>query len=192
MRIYTINKEAKFQQQKANNVLLLLLLLLYSFSITNLCAVTDSKDTTKAVPTDSTKFHRLMQFDSTMLHTENRDHPIKDVSFGAVLFRLMLGLLLLVALLYFGLYGFKKFAMQGKLFNKSGINGETLQIFSLNPKHSVYIVSILDCIYVLGVSPERIELLEKIEDPEKVESIKARIPEKQLNFKKIFEKKQQT
>ncbi|GEM_PF-3408499 len=87
------------------------------------------------------------------------------------LFRYIFGLLVVCGLLAVLWWVVRKYTGQGATLRRSHGNAHILETFSLNTRQSLYLVRLLDAVYVLGVSTERIELLDKITDPATVQRL---------------------
>ncbi len=103
-------------------------------------------------------------------------------NFGVMLFRMILALLFITILIY-GLAFFMKKLSKGNRNSNSGITNEIVNIFQLNNKQSLYFVKIIDEIYILGISPENISLIDKISNLEKIDKL---LENKQENFNDKF------
>ncbi|GEM_PF-6768228 len=90
-------------------------------------------------------------------------NPVPDLSFSVIkifaAMALVIGLLLLVNWLKTGKIGRRP---------ASGIELEMLGAITLGMKKSIALVKVADRILVVGIGQERIQLLDKIEDAEKI------------------------
>ena len=87
------------------------------------------------------------------------------------MFRYVLGLVVVLGLLVLLWYVLRRVGGHGPIGPHAGM--KRLASFPLNNRQSLVLVRMLDTIYVLGVSTERVELVDKITDPETVERLTA-------------------
>ncbi|MCD4828531.1 MAG: flagellar biosynthetic protein FliO [Candidatus Cloacimonetes bacterium] len=86
-------------------------------------------------------------------------------------FRYMFGLLVVVGLLGLLYYILRRLTGQGALQRGGGVVMHKLAAFALNSKQSLVLVRLLDTVYVLAVSAERVDLVEKIDDAETLKKL---------------------
>jgi flagellar biogenesis protein FliO len=103
----------------------------------------------------------------------------------------VLALVVIAVLLYAFVFLLKKlsgYGTLGKIGNESGL----IDMLPLANKQGIYVVNILDVIYVVGFSQENLVLLDKITDEETVKLLKMKKQDNKisLNFDQIFKGKQ--
>jgi flagellar biogenesis protein FliO len=106
-------------------------------------------------------------------------------------FKTVLALVVIAVLLYAFVFLLKKlsgYGTLGKIGNESGL----IDMLPLANKQGIYVVNILDVIYVVGFSQENLVLLDKITDEETVKLLKMKKQDNKisLNFDQIFKGKQ--
>lgn len=99
--------------------------------------------------------------------------PVPDVkapSFGIMMLKMVFSLLIIIVILYYMLKLIKRFNDQGGSYF-SNPHSKVLSVMTLDLKHRIYTVLLHEELYVIAVSPEKTELIEKITDPERKEQI---------------------
>ena len=82
--------------------------------------------------------------------------------------RMVFSLFVVAALIFIGHFLIKKFGGRGMKFGKD-MPMDVLSYLPIGPKKYIYLVHVVDCIFVLGVTDEQITLLHTIENPQLVE-----------------------
>ncbi|MBM7623509.1 flagellar biosynthetic protein FliO [Sporohalobacter salinus] len=97
----------------------------------------------------------------------------------------MLFYLLLIILLFFIVVKFIKKQSYFQGFNQ---NLQVLEKIYFNSDQALYLVKVIDEIWVLGISKERMELLSKVTDSDKIEELTDKMKNNDLKrgFKKFF------
>lgn len=84
---------------------------------------------------------------------------------------LIVSLIVIIILIYFTLYIFKKISHHGRLVTNIDKNAKILDIFPLNAKQSIYLVRLCDIIYLLAISGDNVQLIDKISEPDKIDRL---------------------
>ena len=113
-------------------------------------------------------------------HSQN-DMP----SFGTMIFKLIISLVIIVVILYFSIKIFKKYSSQGKFISNK--NSNIIDIMPLTNLQAIYIVQMYGLIYIMSVSNENVNLIEKIDDPERIKEI-MNSKQSQSKFNNILKK----
>ncbi|PID28497.1 MAG: hypothetical protein CSB55_04925 [Candidatus Cloacimonadota bacterium] len=118
-----------------------------------------------------------------------KDIPVPSMKMFA--FKTLLALLLIAGLLYLFVFILKKisgYGTLGKIGNDSGL----IDLLPLANKQGIYVVNILNIVYVVGFSQENIVLLDKITDEDTVRLLKMKKGKDKLpvKFEKLFKGKQ--
>lgn len=97
----------------------------------------------------------------------------------------MIFYLLLVILLFFIVI---KFIKNQSYFQGFNSNLQILEKIYFNSDQALYLVKVVDEVWVLGISKEEIELLSKVTDEDKIEELTEGLEDNKLNqnFKKFF------
>ncbi len=110
------------------------------------------------------------------------------------LFTFIFGLAVVFGLLFVFLWALKKFTVQGRRISQLRDQSKILEIIPLNAKNSLVIVKTLESIYVLGMTADRVDLIDKVTEPEILEKVNQSIdsvePIKFLDVMKKFGKKE--
>ncbi len=106
-------------------------------------------------------------------------------SFGMMIFKLIISLVIIVVILYFSIKIFKKYSSQGKFISNK--NSNIIDIMPLTNLQAIYVVEMYGLIYILSVSNDNVNLLEKIEDPDKIKEI-LDSKQQESKFNNIFKK----
>lgn len=100
--------------------------------------------------------------------------------------KLFFMLALIIGLIFAATYVFKRVSFYGKLSNFD--QSQILDVFPLSQKQAIYVVSMLDVIYILGISPNNVNLLDKISDSQQVKELQATVKAKRKIPYERFEK----
>lgn len=92
-----------------------------------------------------------------------------------VLIRILIGFTVTALLVV----GCKKFLNRFPVLSTKNPNipGRKLWSYSLSPRHSIYLVEVFGQVYLLGAGPEKVEILDRIEN-QKVDHYLAELDEK--------------
>ncbi len=90
----------------------------------------------------------------------------KGVSTLGSLGSFIFGLAVVFVLLFVFLWVLKRFTVQGRRISQLRDTTKILEITPLNAKNSIVIVKSLEAVYILGMTPDRIDLIDKVTDPE--------------------------
>ncbi len=82
--------------------------------------------------------------------------------------RMVFSLFVVAAFIFIGHFLIKKLGMRGMKFGKE-MPMDVLSYLPIGPKKYIYLVHVVGCIFVLGVTDEQITLLHTIENPQLVE-----------------------
>ena len=87
--------------------------------------------------------------------------PLED---PVVLIRILVGFTLTTLLIL----ACKKFLNKLPVLAPANLDvpGRKLWSYSLSPRHTIYLVEVFGKVYLIGTSPEKIEVLDRIENPE--------------------------
>ncbi len=107
-------------------------------------------------------------------------------SMGTMLFKTTLGLVLVIALIYFVLWLFRNLTSQGKFF--SAKNSRLIEIIPMGAKQSLYVIHLYGQIYILAVCGQNISIVDKISDPTKIAEIMQKATEKKISFSSVLGK----
>lgn len=107
--------------------------------------------------------------------TEEKAIDLKQDSFGSAVFRTVVALVLVVGLVYLGMYGLKRFVTRNRISGGVPIRvvGSTL----LGPKKGIYLVEVEDRRWVLGVTEATISFLGELEKKSRTEFQQTRMDE---------------
>jgi len=180
------------------NKALFCLLLIICFTQTAYSIPADSliqKENQTITPADSAndKTTDQIKADSSMVKdtsavAEAKSEIAPMPEFGQMVLNLLGAFALVIFLIYGITYFMKKLSRQGKLVNNLDSGAKILDIFPLNNKQAVYIVSLFDEVYILGITEDSIHLIDKIEDKEKIAKIMEQASRKSnLSFSKILQ-----
>ena len=120
----------------------------------------------------STGFISLEQYFQPAQTTDNQEPgtqyvtQAKDPNVGGLLVRTFVSLIAVLALLYLGVVGLKKYMMQRNGINKSLYSLKVIGSTFLGPKKAIYLVQAIDRILILGVTDAQVSLLSEITDQE--------------------------
>ena len=89
-----------------------------------------------------------------------------DPNVSGLLVRTFVSLIAVLALLYLGVIGLKKYLMQRNGINKSLATLKVIGSTFLGPKKAIYLVQVIDRILILGVTDTQVSLLSEITDQE--------------------------
>ncbi|ADL13135.1 flagellar biosynthetic protein FliO [Acetohalobium arabaticum] len=91
----------------------------------------------------------------------------------------------LIIILFFIVIKFIKKQRHLQGFNR---NLQILEKIYFNSDQALYLVKVIDEVWVLGISKERVELLSKVTDLDKIEKLTAELEDNNLkqSFKKFF------
>ncbi|MDD3050834.1 MAG: flagellar biosynthetic protein FliO [Candidatus Cloacimonetes bacterium] len=113
-------------------------------------------------------YDSLLVRDSLSTSLKTPDAP----SFSGMILNLVFSFLVIVVLIYVIAFFVKKLSRQGRMIKSCDKNSRILDIFPLNQKQAIYIVRLFEEIYILGVSEDSINLIEKVSDEKKEELLK--------------------
>ncbi len=174
------------------HLLCLLSLVLIFINLLAVYSLEDNILTTK----DTTQYDSRLDSLTQKLYTNTDDRPLPELktpSFSGMMMRMLISLFVLIIILYFALKFIKKLN-QGSGSILSNSSSKVLQVINLDLKHRVFTVLIHQNIYIIAVSAEKTELLEIINDQEKISQIIASISEQKdlpsfSSFVKLFKNK---
>jgi flagellar biogenesis protein FliO len=106
-------------------------------------------------------------------------------SFGTMIFKLIFSLFVIVVILYFSIKLFKKYSSQGKFLSNK--NSNIIDIMPLTNLQAIYVVQMYGLIYILSVSNENVNLIEKIDEPQRIRDILGS-KHQESKFNNIFKK----
>ncbi len=89
----------------------------------------------------------------------------------SVLIKTLFSLLAVLGLMLAIAWGFKNYSLNGKISVKNSINIEVLGRQSLQPRHTIYVLKVLNKIFVVGVTEKGIFNLTEISDKENVDKM---------------------
>ncbi len=111
--------------------------------------------------------------------------PSTMASLGTFIF----GLAVVFVLLFVFLWVLKRFTVQGRRISQLKDTSQILEITPLNAKNSLVIVKSLNAVYILGMTSDRIDLIDKVTDPailEKIEVSSGKL--EPIKFRDIMQK----
>jgi flagellar biosynthetic protein FliO len=142
--------------------------------------LSDSASALSANKLDSLSYNLLYKEADTPLK------PLETPSFSSMLIKMILSLILITIILYIALRVMKKLNQgNSQFFNK---NMKVIDTLNIGFKQSVYIVQILEKYYLFSVSANGVSLIEKITDPDQIESLKNTSTIQNDSFDKILNK----
>lgn len=170
------------------------LLVLLSISLLSLFAVfslDNQSEVNKQADSTSTGLLTNNSLDSLsyQLLYKDADKPVKALktpSLGGMLFRMVLSLILITIILYIALRVIKKLNNSNPTFFNR--NMKIIDTINIGFKQSIYIVSIMDKIYLFSVSANGVSLIEKVENAEQLEKLIYPNQANSDSFDKILEK----
>jgi len=98
------------------------------------------------------------------------DSPVDATGKNGSMFRMMVGLILVLALIFLCLYLFRRFMPQSKLF----CTNRSIQIVArsaINTRQSLCLVRLGKRLLLVGLSPNHMAILDKIDQPEEISLI---------------------
>jgi flagellar biosynthetic protein FliO len=94
------------------------------------------------------------------------------------MFKYTLSLLFVFALIYAFYYFLRRFSMPVQFMRgRSDAELRVLEVLHLTPKHRLYVVVAYGQVYILSVSPEHIEVVDRVTDPETIQRLLAPRPD---------------
>ncbi len=88
--------------------------------------------------------------------------PSTMSSLGTLIF----GLAVVFVLLFAFLWILKRFTLQGRRISQLKDTTQILEVTPLNAKNSIVIVKSLDAVYILAMTAERVDVIDKVTDPD--------------------------
>lgn len=89
----------------------------------------------------------------------------------SALIKTVFSLLAVLGLMFGIAWAFKKYFLNGKLSVKNSVNIEVLGRHSLQPRHTIYVLKVLNKIFVVGVTEKGIFNLTEISNKENVDNV---------------------